>query len=77
MKLAGLHPALLLFPWVVSGGAAQPAGPLLPSQGRLRRRERWRCAPPLTCEPRRPLRAGWRAGQGLPSTTRSAPGRHD
>ncbi|HEX5810691.1 MAG TPA: hypothetical protein VFY38_01190 [Pseudonocardia sp.] len=30
--------ALLLFLWVRFGGAAQGAGPLLPGQGRLRRR---------------------------------------
>ena len=54
-------------------GAAQCPRPLLPRQGRLRRRERWRCAPPLTCEPRQPLRTAIRAGQSLPSTTRSAP----
>jgi hypothetical protein len=66
--------ALLLFPWVVPGGSAQPAGPLLLGQGRLRRRKRWRCAPPWTCEPRRPRRAALQAGHGLPSTSRGAPG---
>ena len=41
------------------GGAAQGAGPLLPGQGRLAASlPRGRCAPPLTCEPLRPLRAG-------------------
>ena len=33
---------------VLARGAAQRARSLLPRQGRLRRRERWRCAPPLT-----------------------------
>jgi len=38
--------ALLLFPWVRFGGAAQGAGPLLPGQGRLRRRCREGAARP-------------------------------
>ena len=45
------------------GGAAQPAGPSLPGQGRLRRRCAMAQAPPWTCEPPRPLRAALRAGQ--------------
>ena len=36
--LLAVFRALLLFLWVRFGGAAQGAGPLLPGQGRLRRR---------------------------------------
>ena len=36
--VVGVWQALLLFLWVRFGGAAQGAGPLLPGQGRLRRR---------------------------------------
>jgi hypothetical protein len=57
---------------VGSGGAAQPAGPLLPGQGCLRRRGRWRFAPPLTCESRRPFRAALR---GRPAELERSPRR--
>jgi transposase InsO family protein len=38
LVIDALQMALLLFLWVRFGGAAQGAGPLLPGQGRLRRR---------------------------------------
>jgi hypothetical protein len=38
---------------------------------------RWRCAPPWTCEPLRPLRAALQAGQSLPSTSRGTPRQHN
>jgi len=70
----GLKLALLLFLWVRFGGAAQGAGPLLPGQGRLRRRYARALRAPLD------LRAsatpsGRACGQagGLPGWLRSAP----
>jgi hypothetical protein len=66
--------ALLLFLWVGSGGAAQPAGPLLQVKGAYGVASDGALRHPLTCEPRRPLRAALRAGPSLPSTTRSVPG---
>jgi NADP oxidoreductase coenzyme F420-dependent len=67
--------ALLLFLWVRFGGAAQGAGPLLPGQGRLPASlPRGRCAPPLTCEPLRPLGQSVRTGRGpARQGVRSAP----
>ena len=65
--------ALLLFLWVRFGGAAQGAGPLLPGQGRLRRRCARALRAPWTCEPLRPLRAGLAGRPGPARRVRSAP----
>ena len=67
------QPALLLFLWVRFGGAAQGAGPLLPGQGRLRRRCARTLRAPWTCEPRRPLRAELAGRPGACPTGCAAP----
>ena len=55
----GPRPALLLFPWVGSGALRRVRGRSSQVKGAWRRRCReGACAPPWTCEPLRPLRAG-------------------
>ena len=65
--------ALLLFLWVGSGALRRVRGRSSQVKGACGVAARGRFAPPLTCEPLRPLGQDLRAGRGLPDRVRSAP----
>ena len=68
--------ALVSFPWVPPGAPRSLRGRPSQVKGACGVAERWRYAPPWTCEPRRPLRAALRAGQGPALHIARHPQRH-
>jgi hypothetical protein len=75
--LLGANPcrklALLPYPWASAGVPRSLRGRPSQVKGAFGVADAMAQAPPLTCEPPRPLRAALRTGHGLPSTTRGTP----